>query len=138
MARASTIYKLQPVPLRKNKYKFPILDIKELVMLYDTMEFDINETVLLKPTPLFMKSLIEQIMDKFLYVSPYSIRKKIENIEEDEQIETYNIKNSMNIIASQKIMYKFLCDCGVDDFSIRDVSKPESQRLRIDHFKCIN
>lgn len=28
-------------------------------------------------------------------------------------------------------MYKFLCDCGVDDFSIRDISKPDSSRLRI-------
>lgn len=31
----------------------------------------------------------------------------------------------------QRIMYKFLCDCGVEDFSIRDVIKPELERLRI-------
>ncbi|VEU21350.1 DEKNAAC102455 [Brettanomyces naardenensis] len=34
-------------------------------------------------------------------------------------------------MAPKHIVYKFLCDCGVDDFSIRDVAKPDPTRVRI-------
>lgn len=166
MARPSAIYRSsQQSNLVRTKYKFPILDPQELVMLYDTMGFEISESLLTRPTSSFMKSLIEQIMDKFLYISPYSLREKVMKIEvdygydddmmndngntnddqdnENDEItgqdvfsnnnatQKYDIRPSISIVACQRIMYKFLCDCGVDDFSIRDVSKPESGRLRI-------
>lgn len=157
MARPSAIYRSsQQSNNIKTKYKFPILDPQELVLLYDTMGFDINESILMRPTSSFMRSLIDQIMDKFLYISPHSIRDKVSQIESDEngdderidddnddqipksqQYNTttgnikYDIRYSIGVVACQRIMYRFLCDCGVDDFSIRDISKPESARLRI-------
>lgn len=160
MARPSAIYRSsQQNNDIRTKYKFPILDSQELVMLYDTMGFDINENVLMRPTTGFMKSLIEQIMDKFLYISPYLIKEKvsgikvnyntdINNVEDNDTVNNmdidnerqqndnelqnkYDIRPSISIVACQRIMYKFLCDCGLDDFSIRDVSKPEPSRLRI-------
>ncbi|KAG0674791.1 hypothetical protein C6P42_002065 [Pichia californica] len=168
MARASSLYRSSQQPSQiKAKYKFPILDPQELVLLYDTMGFDINESNIMKPTSLFMKSLIHQIMDKFLYISPHSIRDKVsktgsndeendnnnhvndndnndnDNNDDDENnnetqnsngngnFVKYDIKTSISIVACQRIMYRFLCDCGVDDFSIRDISKPDNSRLRI-------
>lgn len=147
MARPSAIYRSsqQQAQLNRVKYKFPILDPQELVMLYDTMGFDIDESMLMRPSSSFMKSLIEQIIDKFLYISPYSLREKISNMEIEsnnnndnntddmlnESDKYYDIRPSINVVASQRIMYKFLCDCGIDDFSIRDVAKPEHTRLRI-------
>lgn len=162
MARPSAIYRSsQQSTQTKNKYKFPILDSQELVLLYDTMGFNINESSLTRPNSSFMKSLIEQILDKFLYISPYSLRDKVAQIEmeySDSDSEEragndknakngefgsqsdanqrkgqfkYDIKSSISVVACQRIMYKFLCDCGVDDFNIRDISKPEPSRLRI-------
>lgn len=164
MARPSAIYRSsQQASISKNKYKFPILDSKELVTLYDTMGFDIDESVLLRPSTSFMKSLIEQIMDKFLYISPHSLKDKVSQMEigrDDSESDNHGngkdmdvsedfylaseppgnnmnsntnsgIRSSINIVACQRVMYNFLCDCGVDDFSIRDVLKPESIRLRI-------
>lgn len=162
MARPSAIYRSsQQSTQTKNKYKFPILDPQELVLLYDTMGFSINESSLTRPNSSFMKSLIEQILDKFLYISPYSLRDKVAQIEMDysdsdseeragndkndkngeygSQTDAnhrnghfkYDIKSSISVVACQRIMYKFLCDCGVDDFNIRDISKPEPSRLRI-------
>jgi kinetochore protein Nuf2 len=155
MARPSAIYRSSQQAqsqLLKTKYKFPILDPRELVKLYDTMGFDINEAMLMRPTSSFMKSLIEQIIDKFLYISPYSLREKVSKMnignggsgdENDDahgdhednsgsdRHEYYDIRPSISIVACQRIMYRFLCDCGIDDFSIRDVSKPEAARLRM-------
>lgn len=143
MARPSAIYRSsqQQALTNRTKYKFPILDPQELVTLYDTMGFDIDETMLMRPNSSFMKSLIEQIIDKFLYISPYSLREKIFSMEvetnnnnddmDGEDDQHYDIRPSLNVVASQRIMYKFLCDCGVDDFSIRDVAKPDHTRLKI-------
>ncbi|TID31378.1 hypothetical protein CANINC_000007 [Pichia inconspicua] len=146
MARPGAIYRMsQQKTQLKLEYKFPILDVQELVQLYVTMGFEVNEVVLNRPTTTFMKTLIEQIMDKFLYISPYVLKEKVsqmefnsydENMEHDNDLDqdnksTNNIKNSISIIACQRIMYKFLCDCGVDDFSIRDILKPDATRLQI-------
>lgn len=153
MARSSEIYRLsQRTNQMKTKYKFPILNSQELVMLYDTMGFDINEAVLKKPTISFMKTLIEQIMDKFLYISPYTLKEKVAHVDVDNNNDVnsendnnnfgngvennvnnieYDLNSPLSIVASQRIMYKFLCDCGINDFSIRDVLKPESTRLSI-------
>lgn len=146
MARPGAIYRMsQQKTQLKSEYKFPILDVQELVQLYQTMGFDVNEVILNRPTTTFMKTLIEQIMDKFLYISPYVLKEKVSQMEFDDHDEDFgndndfesenrsgnNIKNSINIIACQRIMYKFLCDCGVDDFSIRDILKPDATRLQI-------
>lgn len=121
MARSSALYRTTNT---RSKYKFPVLDINELVGLYRTMQFNLSENDILKPTQIFIHSLIEQIMDKFLYISPHFLRRKVTSGDME-------IKQSLNIVICQRIMYKFLCDCGVDDFSIRDISKPDSSRLRI-------
>lgn len=153
MARPSAIYRSsQQKNLVKSEYKFPILDVQELVSLYETMGFDINEMILNRPTTTFMKTLIDQVMDKFLYVSPYVLKDKVSQMDFNDYDENYgddndyenenkangNIRNSINIIASQRIMFKFLCDCGVDDFSIRDILKPDATRLQIILSSLIN
>ncbi|KAG7821226.1 hypothetical protein KL928_001310 [Ogataea angusta] len=132
MARPSAIYRSsQPTAIPRTRYKFPILETRELVSLFDTMDFNVSEEMLTKPTPSFMKSLIEQIMDKFLYVSPHSLKQRIQQMENNEDDDQEGLQNSLSVVASQRIMYKFLCDCGVEDFSIRDMAKPEPSRIRI-------
>lgn len=34
------------------------------------------------------------------------------------------------ILANQRTIYKFMCDLGIDDFSIMDIIKPEPERVR--------
>lgn len=131
MARSSALYRTrgsyggdEQGQGTRSKYKFPVLDVGELVELYATMQFGISERDLLRPTQTFVMALIEQIMDKFLYISPHSLRQRV--VSRDEEVGP-----SLNIVMCQRIMYKFLCDCGVDDFSIRDIAKPEAARVRI-------
>lgn len=122
MARSSALYRSST----RSKYKFPVLEVVELVALYRTMQFTVSEADLLRPSPAFMRSLLEQILDKFLLVSPAQLRQRVSSGGDDAEI-----RASINIVMAQRTIYKFLCDCGVDDFSIRDVSKPDSSRLRI-------
>ncbi|ODV83993.1 hypothetical protein CANARDRAFT_190328, partial [[Candida] arabinofermentans NRRL YB-2248] len=141
MARPSAIYRAsQPTTITRNtKYQFPILETSDITSLCSRLGLEfINEEIITRPTKSFMKSLIEQVMDKFLFVSPYSLRQSIESIESNDDNELNNIKNTMNIIASQRIMYKFLSDCGFDDFSLKDVLKPESIRVKIILSSLIN
>jgi kinetochore protein Nuf2 len=150
MARTTAIYSVsQQENQMKTNYKFPVLESRELMTLYNTMGFEIiNESTLSKPTTMFMKILIEQIMDKFLCISPYSLTERLtmmknqENNNENDETNNENESGSynsikydyhpqMNIFASQRVMFNFLRDCGIDDFSIRDISKPDSPRLKI-------
>jgi len=132
MARPSAIYKTAKAStVSKTRYKFPILDASEIIEVFDALDFGISEDTLVKPTPSFMNSLIEQIIDKFLYISPFSIHKRIEETQINDTLEEESLRNAMNIVAAKHVVYKFMCDCGVDDFSIKDISKPEPIRVRI-------
>ncbi|QPG72778.1 hypothetical protein FOA43_000079 [Brettanomyces nanus] len=132
MPRPSSIYRFSKVPaFSRTQYKFPILEADEIIQVFDALDFGVSEAMLVKPTFSFMNSLIEQVLDKFLYVPPYSLRKKIQETQFEDAQEEDNLHTSMNVMAPKRIVYKFLCDCGVNDFSIRDVSKPDPTRVRI-------
>ncbi|OWB66636.1 hypothetical protein B5S30_g1979 [[Candida] boidinii] len=143
--RSSQTYSSQPIGTTRTRYKFPILDVHELVDCLDTVGFDISEDMFVKPSSSFMRNLVDQIMDKFLFISPRSLRDKINETTEQHSnnfnndgedgnnnyIDSESLSNTMNIVAAQRIMHKFLCDCGVDDFSIKDIAKPDPVRVRI-------
>ncbi|GMG40105.1 unnamed protein product [Ambrosiozyma monospora] len=126
MARPSSIYRSGQLsnPTR-TKYKFPILDSEELLTLYDALNLEIPEEMLIKPTQSFMQTLVDQFIAMFLDISPHSMRQNY--------LQTANerLHSSLNAISPLRFMYKFLCDCGVDDFSINDIYRPEATRTRI-------
>lgn len=132
MARPSAIYRSSQTPATfRTRYKFPVLEQEEIIRVSDALDFGITENMLIKPTPSFMNTLIEQILDKFLYISPYSLRKTVQCAHIDDVADEGSLRTSLNMMVPYHIVYKFLCDCGVTDFSIRDVSKPDAQRVRI-------
>ncbi len=132
MARPSAIYRTSRAStVSKTRYKFPILDASEIIEVFDALDFGISEDTLVKPTSSFMNSLIEQIIDKFLYISPFTLHKQIEETRINDSMEEESLHNAMNIVAAKHVVYKFMCDCGVDDFSIKDIFKPEPVRVRI-------
>ncbi|GME71611.1 unnamed protein product [Ambrosiozyma monospora] len=122
MARPSSIYRSGP---QAPKYKFPILDTDELIELYDALQLSIPMKMLNNPTSTFMQTLVDQLMARFLQISPHAMRQNyLQSTDE-------RLHSSLNVISPIRFMYKFLCDCGVDDFSIRDIYKPDSRRLQI-------
>lgn len=88
-----------------------------------------NEDLLMRPTQQYITTLFEQILDSFTGISCDTLWKclnasagKVENTESQNDTRT--------LLGLQRIIHQFLIDCGIDDFNIMDILKPEPQRYR--------
>lgn len=108
---------------------FPLLEFKEISMCLQGCDLMASEELLVRPTQQYVTALFEQIVDSFLGVSPDHMRASLDasarNMESPELQ-----SESRSILGLQRIIYKFMVDCGIDDFNIMDMIKPEPQRFR--------
>lgn len=108
--------------------RFPILDIPELSLCLKSCNLNAPEEDLFKPSAIFVQSLFLQIIDIFLSIPSNKLRlrqKQVLNNEERDEFE-----DSLSLTILQNILYKFFVDCGVYDFIITDLIKPESSRIK--------
>jgi kinetochore protein Nuf2 len=109
--------------------RFPLLDVPELSVCLRSCNLNAPEEDLYRPTSIFVQTLFAQILDTFLNVSPNLIHAKQRRaLEDDETPEEF--EESLDIVSLQMILYKFLVDCGVHDFIITDLIKPEPARVK--------
>jgi kinetochore protein Nuf2 len=106
--------------------RFPLLDVPELSICLKSCNLNAPEDDLLKPSPIFIQSLFQQILEIFLFV-PVSTFQERSTGDDDDQEESYE---TMNLIKLHRHLYKFFVDCGVYDFILTDLIKPESQRIK--------
>lgn len=137
----------------RNKDAFPLLDFKELSICLQTMEFTASEELISRPTSQYIKTLFEELVDIFMglsvqlteQLSHNLIKRNNEfNLNDSQQDEDNNNNNNNNDFDAKKddtsqlipllILFRcsmaFLEKCGVHDFTIMDLKKPESQRIR--------
>ncbi|ODV97228.1 hypothetical protein PACTADRAFT_1801 [Pachysolen tannophilus NRRL Y-2460] len=133
MSRQSSIFKSSsaantPSSVRhqRNNDPFPLLDLKEIVVCLESCSFTCSEELLMKPTQQYMLTLFSQIADTFLNINDLKLYNIMNRLEDDQS--TFN--ESLNIIGLQKIIYRFLNECGIDDFNIMDIVKPDPIRVR--------
>ncbi|AOA61213.1 Kinetochore-associated Ndc80 complex component [Komagataella phaffii CBS 7435] len=107
----------------RKQYIFPILDIKELVMCLQSCGFTASEDLIGRPTREYVQTLLEQVADQYLGISSQVIYKIKENNKENNSVHV--------VIYLQRIMYQFLKVCGIDDFNIMDIMKPDSNRVLV-------
>jgi len=124
MSRQSSVRRHDPIKTDR----FPLLDISELSVCLKSCQLNAPEEDLYKPTPIFVQSLFQQIIQIFLCISPNRIRYRQQRaLEEDERDE---FEESLNLLSLQTILYKFFVDCGVYDFMVTDLTKPEPHRIK--------
>lgn len=145
MSRLSSIYRSGSG--RKTiigKDEFPILDVKEISICLQTCEFLVTEELILKPTSSFLRSLFEQFLDAFMAVpvdiidlkvkmlinreSP--INKSSQELDIDQETDADDTENTLYLLILFRSSYVFLQTCGVYDFALLDLMRPESHRIR--------
>ena len=144
----------QPVP----QDLFPLLDFKEISVCLQSCDFIANEDLVSKPNSQYIRMLIEQILDSFMGLSVESIDiiarslgkngtpinrgqehrdqehrdqevdgEEALNMGEDDEDDTLN---TTRLIILHRGAQKFFQVCGISDFTLMDIMRPEPQRIR--------
>lgn len=140
----------QPVP----QDLFPLLDFKEISVCLQSCDFIANEDLVSKPNSQYIRMLIEQILDSFMGLSVESIdiiarslgkngtpinrgqehrdqeadgEEALHMEGEDDEDDTLN---TTRLIILHRGAQKFFQVCGISDFTLMDIMRPEPQRIR--------
>lgn len=125
MSRQSSARK--PDAVRNDR--FPLLEVPELSVCLRSCNLNAPEEDLYRPTSIFVQTLFAQIIDIFLSLPPNVIRTKQRRVLEEEDAPE-EFEESLDIVSLQMVLYQFLVDCGVYDFIITDIIKPDPARLK--------
>lgn len=145
MSRLSSIYRSgSGRKIIVGKDEFPILDVREISICLQTCEFLVTEELISKPTASFIKSVFEQFLDAFMAVPvdiidkkvktlinrENSINKSAQDLEIAQDVEADDTNNTLYLLILFRTSYVFLQTCGVYDFTLLDLMRPESHRIR--------
>lgn len=126
----------------KHRDEFPILDFKELSICLQGCDFTANEDLVSRPTSQYIRSLFEQLLDTFMGFSPEycvtatsNLLRSAANSETskelgDDDISNDDTANTMHILVLFRAAETMLQTCGIHDFTLMDLMRPEPQRTR--------
>lgn len=126
--------------------EFPILDFKELSICLQGCDFIANEELVSRPSSQYIRTLFEQLLDTFMGFSPeYCVATtkalvtqsadnnsrdaEKQGIDEEDEIGD-DIGDTMHTLVLFRAAYTMLQTCGVHDFTLMDLMRPEPQRIR--------
>lgn len=158
MSRPSSIYRPGNSSLTSRRIHhvipqdlFPLLDFKEISICLQSCDFIANEELVSRPTSQYIKTLLEQLLDSFMGLSSDNINGMVRNVNkndlsmtktQDAQMEEEpenggsqiedddDITSSVRLILLHRGAYEFFLICGVNDFTLVDIMRPEPQRIR--------
>lgn len=158
MSRPSSIYRPGNSSLTSRRIHhvipqdlFPLLDFKEISICLQSCDFIANEELVSRPTSQYIKTLLEQLLDSFMGLSADNINGMVRNVNKNDlsmtkthdaqmeeepengglQIEDDDdITSSVRLILLHRGAYEFFLICGVNDFTLMDIMRPEPQRIR--------
>lgn len=128
--------------LHKHRDEFPILDFKELSICLQGCDFTANEDLVSRPTSQYIRSLFEQLLDTFMGFSPEycvsattNLIRSAANAEtskelSDEDISNDDTANTMHSLVLFRAAETMLQTCGIHDFTLMDLMRPDPQRTR--------
>lgn len=131
--------------VRLSKDEFPLLDFKELSLCLQECDFVADEELVSRPTGPYIRALFEQILDTFMGFSVEYCIATTKNLlhksgsinilrgdasDENSDSESYNTTESINTLVLFKAVNVMLENCGVHDFTLMDLVRPEALRTR--------
>lgn len=159
MSRPSSIYRTGSSSLSSRRTHhvipqdlFPLLDFKEISICLQSCDFVANEELVSRPTSQFIKTLLEQFLDSFMGLSTDNINRMAKNVnkndlsmtrgqdndqmegevdhEEQQGEDEDDVTSSIRLIILHRGAYEFFLICGINDFTLMDIMRPEPQRIR--------
>ena len=112
-------------------YSFPELKNAEILQCMEDLRISLQESDLNKPTIAVAQRIFEAFVEIFMGVGRDQMGQQpafslVETLEHpDLHVE------SISLIAFYRIISRLMFEVGIEDFSLRDLIKPEAPRLRI-------
>ncbi|EDK36745.2 hypothetical protein PGUG_00843 [Meyerozyma guilliermondii ATCC 6260] len=153
MSRPSSIYRGGTFQARRSLYLAPhdpfnLLDFREISICLQSCDFTASEELVSRPTSQYIRTLLEQILDTFMCISSENIQKGVKNViredraankspangstqeEDDENNDPDDAASTLALISLHRGATEFLHTCGINDFTLMDIMRPEPQRIR--------
>ena len=113
----------------KPTFSFPQLHIHEIISYLHGMGIQITETELTKPTASTVQHIYEGILDTFL--GHISWRESCSMPDGFSCENPELLHDSINLIYFNRMVSGLVSKAGVDDFSLRDIIRPDAARLPV-------
>lgn len=121
----------QAGPHSRPIYSFPELKNNEILQCMDDLRIPLTLDDLTKPSPAVVQRIYESFADIFMgmgkdHYGQQSSLKVTDGLEHpDLQID------SVSLVAFYRLVLRLMIEVGIEDFSLRDLIRPEYPRLRI-------
>jgi len=115
-------------PAPRPMYSFPELRVSEILQCMEDLRVPLQENELTKPTPVTIQRLFEAFLDIFMgrKVEESAVSGATETLENpDLHVE------AVSLIEFFRAAQKLAVCVGINDFSLRDVIKPEGPRFKL-------
>ena len=139
MSRPSSIYRPRNSTIHRrrshNVYQdlFPLLDFKEISICLQSCEFTATEELVSRPSSQYIQSLTEQLLDTFMGISPERMEQMMNAVVTPAKENSNQEDDTLNSLATVMLYRQaseFYQMCGIGDFSLMDLMRPEPQRTR--------
>lgn len=125
--------------------RIPILSITEIAECLSIFNINATEQELSRPTPETMVFLYRHILDDVFMVGKDKVQDVVNKVlennrERDEERgnEEGDNDDSMGILVLNRLLQRHLTRCGIEDFSLSDLIRPDIQRTRRNLSAVIN
>ena len=112
-------------------YSFPELRNAEILQCMEDLRIPLAEAELNKPTPMTVQRIFESFADIFMGIGKDQQQQQ-PSFSVVETLEYPDLHlDSINLVSFYRIILRLMNEVGINDFSLRDLIKPESVRLRL-------
>lgn len=113
-------------------YSFPELKSAEILQCMEDLRIPLGEAELAKPTCQIVQRVFEAFAEIFMGVPRDQISGSQPAFRIVESLEHPDLHiDSINLISFYRLIMKLMVEIGIEDFSLRDLIRPEAPRLRL-------
>lgn len=113
-------------------YSFPELKSSEILQCMEDLRIPLNDQELNKPNPIVVQRILEHFADIFMGIPKDSFSSVQPSFGVMEMLEYPDLHlDSISLVSFYRTILRLMVEVGIDDFSLKDIIRPEGPRLRI-------
>jgi len=117
---------------QRQLYSFPELKSSEILQCMEDLRIPLSDQELNKPNPMIVQRILENFADIFMGIPKEQFGNVQPSFGVMEMLEYPDLHmDSISLITFYRTILRLMLEVGVEDFSLRDLIRPEGPRLRL-------
>ncbi len=113
-------------------YSFPELKSSEILQCMEDLRIPLSEQELCKPSPAIVQRILEAFADIFMGIPKDQFSSVQPSFGVMEMLEYPDLHlDSISLITFYRTILRLMIEVGIDDFSLKDLIRPDGGRLRL-------